>query len=60
MEPLWSEGALDVSSVSLKKYRPYYNENSLFDIEDGRLGFATRYRYGQGERKRTSVSRGLP
>ena len=46
--PLWSEGRLEVSSVPLKKYSPYYKDAVLFDIEDGRLDLATRYRYATG------------
>ena len=48
MVPLGSEGALEVSSVLLKKYSPFYKDNILFDIEDGRLDLSTRYRYATG------------
>jgi len=48
VEPLWSEGTLEVSSVLLKKYSPYYRDKVLFDIEDGRLDLSTRYRYATG------------
>ncbi len=48
VEPLWSEGTLEVASVPLKKYSPYYRDNVLFDIEDGRLDLSTRYRYATG------------
>jgi hypothetical protein len=48
VEPLWSEGTAEVSSVFLKKYSPYYRNAVLFDIEDGRLDLATRYRYATG------------
>ena len=36
MEPLGSEGMVDVASVLLKKYAPYYGDKVLFTIEDGR------------------------
>ena len=48
VEPLWSEGTLEVASVLLNKYSPYYRDNVLFDIEDGRLNLSTRYRYATG------------
>ncbi len=51
MEPLWGEGALELKSVPLKKYAPYYRDNVLFDIEDGRLDLSTRYKYAKGEKE---------
>jgi uncharacterized protein involved in outer membrane biogenesis len=51
MDPLGAEGALEIKSVPLKKYAPYYRDNVLFDIEDGRLDFSTRYRYAKGEKE---------
>ncbi len=51
MEPLWSEGLLEVKSVPLKKYAPYYGDNILFDIEEGRLELSTRYKYAKGEKE---------
>jgi uncharacterized protein involved in outer membrane biogenesis len=48
MDPLGAEGALEIKSVPLKKYAPYYRDNILFDIEDGRLDFSTRYKYAKG------------
>src|SRR4030042_4215992 len=51
MEPLLAERALKLKSVSLKKYAPYYRDNILFDIEDGRLDLSTRYKYVKGEKE---------
>jgi hypothetical protein len=51
MDPLGAEGALEIKSVPLKKYAPYYRDNILFDIEDGRLDFSTRYKYAKGEKE---------
>jgi len=51
IEPLWTEGALEVKSVALKKYSPYYQDNILFTIEDGLLGLSTRYKYAKGEKE---------
>ena len=51
MEPLLAEGALELKSVPLKKYAPYYRDNVLFDIEDGRLDLSTRYKYAKGEKE---------
>jgi uncharacterized protein involved in outer membrane biogenesis len=47
MDPLGSEGALEVTSLLLKKYSPFYRDSLLFDIEDGRLDLSTRYRYAK-------------
>jgi uncharacterized protein involved in outer membrane biogenesis len=51
MEPLGAEGALELKSVRLKKYAPYYQDNILFDIEEGRLDLSTRYKYVKGEKE---------
>jgi len=51
IEPLWAEGGLDIKSVPIKKYSPYYRDNILFDIEDGRLDLSTRYRYAKGQKE---------
>jgi uncharacterized protein involved in outer membrane biogenesis len=51
MEPLGVDGTLEIKSVPLKKYAPYYRDNILFDIEDGRLDFSTRYKYAKGEKE---------
>ena len=48
LEPLQSEGKVEIKSIPFKKYAPYYRENILFDIEDGRLDLSTRYRYAKG------------
>jgi uncharacterized protein involved in outer membrane biogenesis len=51
IDPVWTEGALDLSSVQFKKYAPYYQDKVLFTIEDGRLNFSTRYKYVKGEKE---------
>ena len=37
--------------VPLKKYSPYYQDQVLFNLEDGRLDFSTRYKYAKGEKE---------
>jgi len=51
VEPLWAEGRLEVKSAPLKKYSPYYQDRVLFNLEEGRLNFSTRYKYAKGERE---------
>ncbi len=51
VEPLWAEGGLEIKSVPLKKYSPYYQDQVLFNLEEGRLNFSTRYKYAKGERE---------
>ena len=48
INPLLTEGNLEIKSVPIKKYSPYYSERVVFDIEDGRLNLSTRYRFAQG------------
>jgi outer membrane protein OmpA-like peptidoglycan-associated protein len=51
MDPLGSEGMLEVTSVPLRKYSPFYRDSLLFDIEDGRLDLSARYRYAKGQKE---------
>ena len=51
VEPLWAEGGLEIKSVPLKKYSPYYQDQILFNLEEGRLDFSTRYKYAKGEKE---------
>ncbi len=51
LEPLWTEGRFEIKSIPLMKYSPYYQDRILFNVEEGRLDFATRYRYAKGEKE---------
>ncbi len=51
VDPLWAEGGLEIRSVPLKKYSPYYQDQILFNLEEGRLDFSTRYKYAKGEKE---------
>ncbi len=51
LQPLWAEGGLEIKSVPLKKYSPYYQDQILFNLEEGRLDFSTRYKYAKGEKE---------
>jgi len=51
MDPLEAEGTLEVKPIPLKKYAPYYQDKILFNIEEGRLEFSTRYKYAKGEKE---------
>ncbi len=51
VEPFWAEGGLELRSIPLKKYSPYYEDQILFNIEEGRLNFSTRYKYAKGKRE---------
>jgi uncharacterized protein involved in outer membrane biogenesis len=51
VQPLQAEGGLEIKSVPLKKYSPYYQDQILFNLEDGRLNFSTRYKYAEGEKE---------
>ena len=50
VDPMGGRG-MEVKSAVLKKYSPYYMDSILFDIEDGRLDFSTRYKYEKGEKE---------
>ncbi len=51
LDPLWAEGGLEIKSVPLKKYSPYYQDRIQFNLEEGRLNFSTRYKYTKGEKE---------
>jgi uncharacterized protein involved in outer membrane biogenesis len=51
VEPLWAEGGLEIKSVPLKKYSPYYQDQILFNLAEGRLDFSTRYKYAKGDKE---------
>jgi uncharacterized protein involved in outer membrane biogenesis len=51
VDPLRAEGGLEIRSVPLKKYSPYYQDQILFNLEEGRLEFSTRFKYDQGEKE---------
>jgi uncharacterized protein involved in outer membrane biogenesis len=48
VEPLRAEGGLEITSVPLKNYSPYYQDQILFNLEEGRLNFSTHYKYAGG------------
>ncbi len=45
INPIWVKGLLEAKSLYIKKYSPYYMENILFDIDDGKLDLLTNYQY---------------
>jgi uncharacterized protein involved in outer membrane biogenesis len=51
VDPMVVDGGVDVKSVPLKKYAPYYMDSILFDIEEGRLDLSTRYKYEKREKE---------
>ena len=59
MDPMVVDGGMEVKSVPLKKYAPYYMDSVLFDIEEGDLGIATNYRYLAREKNSEIVLSGL-
>lgn len=51
LEPLWSEGSLDLKSILLTKYSPYYQDLMLCNLKGGTLDLSTQYRYAQSEKR---------
>lgn len=45
LDPLSSDGSIDLKQVLLKKYSPYYRDKIFFDIEDAVLDFSTQYSF---------------
>lgn len=51
IEPLKAEGGVEIKSVPLLKYVPYYQDQILFNLEEGRLDVSARYHYAKGEKE---------
>lgn len=50
-EPFRAQGQISLEAIPLRKYVPYYRDRILFDLEDGRLDFSSRYQYAKGEKE---------
>lgn len=48
-DPLISEGTLELETVPLKKYSPYYMDNITFVVEDGNLELQTGFKYAKDD-----------
>ena len=51
LDPLGSEGNLEVLGLLLNKYSPFYKDKILFTVDDGRLDVSSRYHYAKGEKE---------
>ena len=51
INPLLSEGVLELAQIQLKKYAPYYSQSVLFDVEKGGLDLSTKYIYRKAEKE---------
>lgn len=49
LEPLASEGTVEVGKMRLKNYEPYYAPYVLYRLEDGIADLSTRYSFRLGE-----------
>ena len=43
LDPLRSEGMIEIKGLALSKYAPYYAEWVAFEVQEGRLGLEARY-----------------
>jgi outer membrane protein OmpA-like peptidoglycan-associated protein len=51
INPLLSEGILELGRIQLKKYSPYYSQSVLFDVREGGLDLSTRYIFKKTEKE---------
>jgi uncharacterized protein DUF748 len=56
MDPLVLEGEFSLGGLPLKRYRPFYEELVRFDVEDGVLDLASKYRFAQGPDGNTTLA----
>jgi hypothetical protein len=59
VNPLLAEGKLEVKSIPLKKYSPYYQDQILFNLEEGSLDLSTSYQYSKTDKNTTRKLSGL-
>ncbi len=51
INPLMSEGVLELGQIQLKKYSPYYSQSVLFNVEEGALDLSTKYMFKKTEKE---------
>ena len=51
INPLLSEGVLELGKIQLKKYSPYYSQSVLFDVREGGLDLSTKYMFRKTEKE---------
>jgi hypothetical protein len=51
VNPLLSEGVLELGGIKVRKYSPYYSRSVLFDIEKGGLDLSTKYIFKKTEQE---------
>ena len=57
IDPLESEGRIDLKKIPVKRYSPYYQDHVLFDVIDSVIGLKTNYEYAaHKEREETKLS----
>jgi outer membrane protein OmpA-like peptidoglycan-associated protein len=56
MEPFVLEGTVEVAGLVLKRYAPFYERLVTFDVDDGTLDLATKYRFSTGADANTTLS----
>jgi len=56
MEPFVLEGTVEIAALPLKRYAPFYESLVTFDVDDGTLDLATKYRFSAGPGANTTLS----
>jgi hypothetical protein len=57
VDPLLVKGRVDLKSIPIRKYSPYYADNLLFDVESGVLQISSQYSYaGTGKDQEAALS----
>lgn len=51
LDPLASDGKVEVGNIPLNRYSPYYRDALLLDVIDGSLGLSTSFSYAKGEKE---------
>ena len=59
VDPLRIDGSIEVKSVVLNQYAPYYQDQVLFNIEEGSLDLSTGYQYSKTDKDTITKLSGL-
>ena len=59
IDPLRIDGSIEVKSVVLNQYAPYYQDQVLFNIEEGSLDLSTSYQYSKTDKDTITKLSGL-
>ncbi|HWC65984.1 MAG TPA: DUF748 domain-containing protein, partial [Thermoanaerobaculia bacterium] len=56
IDPLAVDGAFEIGGLPIRRYSPYFDKTVTFDVDDGVLDLAAKYRVSRGAKAETTLS----